>query len=157
MHTHSALESFRPPTLASLAALCVAWLAFALTANAAAQSHGSITGNVSDANTAALLVGAKVTVTGTTLEAYTSRDGSYTLPVVPAGEVELVVGYLGYENTPVKARVTAGAVVTQNVTLGGEIIRMAAFSVDGPPPRQQRRRSAQAHLIHLAREQPADR
>lgn len=156
MHTHSALASFRLPTLASLAALCVAWLAFAVTTHAAAQLHGSLTGNVSDANTAALLVGAKVTVTGTTLEAYTSRDGSYTLPVVPAGEVELVVGYLGYENTPVKARVTAGAVVTQNVTLGGEIVRMAAFSVEGAAGAQARALNAQRAASNVTNVVSAD-
>lgn len=154
MHHRSAPVPLRRRT--AFAALLVFAFALALAPAAFAQSTGAVTGSVSDANTAALLVGAKVSVTGTTLEAYTGRDGTYTLPRVPAGDIELVVGYLGYDSKTVKTRAAAGAVVVQNVALGGEIVRMAAFSVEGAAGAQARALNAQRAASNVTNVVSAD-
>jgi TonB-dependent receptor len=156
------MKTCRIPLLLRIRALAVA-LGFAATALlhpavALAQNSatGSIAGSVSDANTASLLVGAKVSVAGTALEAYTGRDGSFTLPAVPAGERELVVGYLGYDSKTIKAVVAAGSVVVQNVTLGGEVVRMAAFSVEGAAGAQARALNAQRAASNVTNVVSAD-
>ena len=110
---------------------------------ASAQSTGSISGSVSDANTGALLVGAKITVAGMTLEAYTALDGTYSLSPVPAGTHEVVVGYLGYESKRESVTVAAGSRAVRNVALGGEVVRMAAFNVEGAAGAQARALNSQ--------------
>lgn len=103
-----------------------------------AQTIGSIFGNVSDANTGALLAGAKVTVTGSALEAYTAADGTFTLTPVPAGTHEVVVGYLGSENNRESVTLAAGPRAVCNVTRGGEVVLTAAFTAEGAAGAQAR-------------------
>lgn len=98
------MKTCRKPIFLRIRALAVAFgfaatvLLYPAAALAQNSATGLIVGSVSDANTALLLVGAKVSAAGTALEAYTGRDGSFTLPAVPAGEREPVVGYLGYDS-----------------------------------------------------------
>jgi len=121
-----------------------------------AQTTGSISGSVSDANTGALLVGAKVAVTGTTLEAYTAADGTFTLTSVAPGTHELVVGYLGYENKRESVTLAAGARAVRNVALGSEVIKMAAFTVEGAAGAQARAMNVQRAASNITNVVSAD-
>jgi len=123
---------------------------------APAQSTGSISGSVSDANTGALLVGAKITVAGMTLEAYTALDGTYSLSPVPAGTHEVVVGYLGYESKRESVTVAAGSRAVRNVALGGEVVRMAAFNVEGAAGAQARALNSQRAASNITNVVSAD-
>ncbi|MGE3277701.1 MAG: TonB-dependent receptor [Vicinamibacterales bacterium] len=94
----------RLPGAVLLAALC---LLFPVR-HVAAQSTGSITGQVTDARTGAPLVGADVLLDGTPHVTATDRTGSFRLAGVAAGDYALVVLYLGHADQRARVTVTAG-------------------------------------------------
>lgn len=63
-----------------------------------AQNSGSIIGKVSDARSLQPLIGANVTVIGTTRGASTNLAGEYEISNVPLGSQRLRFEYLGYES-----------------------------------------------------------
>lgn len=64
--------------------------------SASAQTR-EIRGKVTSANTGDAIIGASVTVEGTTIGVSTAADGSYTIEV-PASTTALSYGFLGYEH-----------------------------------------------------------
>ncbi|MEP0547828.1 MAG: TonB-dependent receptor [Rhodothermales bacterium] len=79
-----------------LRALPLALLLLSLTPTAAAQT-ASVSGTVRDAETGETLIQATVVAEGTGLGVATNREGFYGLTGLGAGEVALVVSYVGYE------------------------------------------------------------
>jgi hypothetical protein len=75
--------------------------------SAAAASSAAITGRVLNVSTGNYLNNARVTVDGTTLEAFTNDFGEYWLTNVPAGAVTVRATYTGL--TPETATLTVGA------------------------------------------------
>jgi hypothetical protein len=69
--------------------LSIAWL------NASAQVNGTIRGNVKDKNTQETLVGAVISIAGTTTGTTTDIDGNYKLSL-PVGIYNVSVSILGY-------------------------------------------------------------
>ncbi|MDZ7379599.1 MAG: carboxypeptidase-like regulatory domain-containing protein, partial [candidate division KSB1 bacterium] len=67
-----------------------------------AQFTGKITGQVVDAETGQVLVGANVVVAGTYLGAATDAKGWYVILNVPPGRHKLQVFYLGYAKVTVE-------------------------------------------------------
>lgn len=67
-----------------------------------AQQYGSIAGKVTDAASGALLTGATLMVSGTSLGAASDVDGGYLILNVPYGSHQVVCKYLGYETTILK-------------------------------------------------------
>jgi len=66
---------------------------------ASAQSAGNVaalSGNVSDPATGLPLEGVRVSISGTALETYTDRYGSYNFSAVPTGAQQVVLSYVGY-------------------------------------------------------------
>lgn len=123
---------------------------------AAPAMTASVTGRVYDANTGAALVGAKVTVTGAAVEAYTVRDGTFVLPSVPVGDREVVVSYLGYDNRSIRVEVpTMGAAISR-IELGGEAVQMEKFTVTGAAGAQARALNAQRAASNLTNVVSAD-
>ncbi len=68
--------------------------------------RGTVTGIVSDAQTGETLPGANVVIQGTTTGTVTDIDGRFSLDV-PAGEVNLVASFIGYN--PMLRTITIGA------------------------------------------------
>ncbi|MFM9082070.1 MAG: carboxypeptidase regulatory-like domain-containing protein, partial [Opitutaceae bacterium] len=73
----------------------------------AQTTTGAIEGRVLNPRTGEYVEGARLTVTGTTLEAFTDSGGAYRLPAVPAGSAQVTVFYTGA--TPQTARVDVAA------------------------------------------------
>jgi len=78
---------------------------------------GIVTGTVRNAANGDALVGATVTVTGTSLTTTSGAGGTYTLNDVPAGSQTLNASATGFIATSVQVTVTDGQTVTQNISL----------------------------------------
>ena len=101
-------------------------LALPLAAFAQGAATGEIAGRVLDAARGEYLENARVTVEGTSLEAFTDFGGFYRLAGVPVGPAQVRVFYTGLPASVVPVAVTAGRATTQDVSLGGRPDRPAA-------------------------------
>ena len=80
-----------------LAVLAVPLALFCATTDPlAAQTTGTIQGEVREANTLRALSGIRVSVVGRNLTVTTSAEGRYTLPGVPPGQVQVQVSGPNY-------------------------------------------------------------
>jgi iron complex outermembrane receptor protein len=97
----------------------------------AADTAGSITGNVSNAGTGNLLEGARVEIAQLGLSTFTDNTGRFVLSGVPAGSYEVVATYTGLD--PVKSSVTvaAGQRATRDFDLTTGIYKLEQFKVTG--------------------------
>ena len=93
-----------------------------------AQS-GSITGQVTDAETGDALIGANVVVDGTNWGAATDSDGNFVVANVGAGEYTLTATVIGYESATGSASVTAGGSATIDFALTPGTIRLSGLEV----------------------------
>src|SRR5256885_7726190 len=94
-----------------------------------AQSTGSVTGRVADAQ-ATPVQGATISLAGTPRGAIVRSDGSYRLSA-PAGRYEIRARLLGYTPRSDSVTVTAGGDVTKSFTLDRAATSIEAVSVIG--------------------------
>ncbi|MBL9199036.1 MAG: TonB-dependent receptor [Opitutaceae bacterium] len=114
----------------SLRRLC-AGLALALSPFAhAADSTGTVRGQVSNAATGAFLEGARVEVRGTDRIAFTDRQGHFLL-TVPAGSATLDASYTGLEKQSSTLDLAAGREVVRHFALTSAVYQLEAFTVAG--------------------------
>jgi TonB-dependent receptor len=73
-----------------------------------AQSTGSVTGRILNAESGRALVGANVLLEGTSYGAATSQTGTYRLQQIPAGDYTLIVRYIGFEEKTESITISAG-------------------------------------------------
>src|SRR5687767_2948053 len=103
-----------------VARACVA-LAVALfvtmCARAQSANTGAIEGRVFDAARGEYLENARITVEGTSLEAFTDTGGFYRLARVPAGAVKIRAFFTGLVAPTETVNVTAGQPTTKDFTL----------------------------------------
>ena len=101
---------------------------------------GLIEGRVLNAASGTYLEGARITIEGTALEAFTDPDGRYRLAGVPAGEVRVRVFYTGAAPYAAAVRIAAGQAATHDLSLGiapaaagagarGEVVKLDRFTV----------------------------
>jgi iron complex outermembrane receptor protein len=138
---------------------CVA-LFFTLVSALPAQSArtGVITGRVLNTSSGAYVANVRVTVEGTSLEAFTGEDGGFRLAGVPAGQAALRFSYGGVTRQQATVAVGAGQEVSRNVELAlagqgavpgaREVVRLQEFTV------VERELSAQAAAIQEQRAAP---
>lgn len=99
---------------------------------AAQQTTGKVDGRVLDAATGQPLVGAQVTIVGTTLGNITDRTGYFFINNVPAGLHSVEAQYIGYRNVTITdQRVLAGQTVTLTFQLPQEAVALEAITVQG--------------------------
>jgi TonB-dependent starch-binding outer membrane protein SusC len=107
-----------------------------------AQETGTVTGQIVDASNQRPLIGAQVSVTGTGIGALAGSEGRYTLPNVPAGEVEVQVQFLGYSAQRRTVTVPAGQTVTVDFELRVSALALDEVVVTGVGQATQRRELA---------------
>jgi TonB-dependent receptor len=78
---------------------------------------GTITGQVTDAETGERLPGANVIVKGTSFGDASGVDGRYAINRIPTGSYTLEISYLGYENQTSSVTVESNATQTANFSL----------------------------------------
>jgi hypothetical protein len=111
-----------------IAALC--WFAILIASTAGAQESGAVSGVVVSTWDGAPLVGAVVTVRGTTLAAQTDASGRYELKGIPPGDQVLRFSKSGYASVVVTdVRVLLGQTTTVNGTLRPEFYEMEEYEV----------------------------
>jgi outer membrane receptor protein involved in Fe transport len=119
-------------------ALLTGFALFLLPALLLAQD-GKVRGRVTDRESGDPLIGANVTLTGTTLGAATDLNGDYVVLGVPAGVYTVQVSYIGYQNVTISnVRVSAGLTTTQDFRLASSAIEVAALEVVAERPLVQR-------------------
>ncbi|MEY4090301.1 MAG: hypothetical protein RJB55_2572, partial [Verrucomicrobiota bacterium] len=84
---------------------------------AEAPATGTVEGRILNPRSGAVAEGARVSVEGTSLVAFTDADGVYRLGDVPAGEVRLRVFYTGFAPQFEKAVLEPGRVLSRDITL----------------------------------------
>ncbi len=123
----------------SLVHCLVAAAIFVLAHPGFAQSSatGTIQGRVLNVRSGEYVEGARVTVEGTSVVAFTESDGSYRLSKVPVGPARLNVFYTGLNPEIVQVTVVAGQIAQQDVSFGapgqkpaGGIVKLDAFRVE---------------------------
>lgn len=87
------------------------------TTQATRTGSGAIAGRVLDAVTGAPLVGADVTLDGTSFTTATDRTGAFRLSRLPAGPYSLLVLYLGHGEQRTDVTIVAGQTLPVDVTL----------------------------------------
>jgi TonB-dependent receptor len=73
------------------------------------QESGKIYGIVTDQSTGEALIGANITLKGTSLGTSSGIDGKYTLYPIPSGSYTLVARYIGYKGQEFPIEVKAGS------------------------------------------------
>lgn len=107
----------------------------ALVASVSAQTQpvraGLISGRVTDASTQLALKGARVSVAGTPVQAFTDEGGFFLLNTVPAGQLSVTVSYVGYADVTRPLTLSAGEKAIVNVAFGGDAVEMEKFVITG--------------------------
>lgn len=117
---------FRRLSLAGLMLLAAAALSVAQTGGAA-----TVSGSVTNAATHAFLEGARVSLVGTPYETLTSRDGTFDLSGVPAGDYTLEVSYTGLDRVTQRVTVAPGRTVVPPIGLKSDVYLLEKFTVAG--------------------------
>ena len=112
--------------------------AFGLSCSLAAEgpATGTVEGRVSNPANGEFIEKARITVEGTSLEAFTDADGFYRLTNVPSGSARLRAFYTGLAAQTSELIVAPGQVVSHNISLStssgerdGRIVKMSEFVV----------------------------
>ena len=123
------------PNYLRLVFLAQLWVSVVIVSGASAQAQpaaaGVVTGTVSNSATRNLLEGARVEVPALGRSVLTDNAGRFVLPDAPAGDVELVVTYLGLDPQRRTVRITAGQRAMQNFDLTAQIYQLGEFRVTG--------------------------
>src|SRR6187455_395155 len=96
------------------------------------QKTSSINGRITDKQTGEPLPGATVTIKGSLTSVTTSSEGYYSLTNINAGQVNLIISYVGYENKEITVPVNEGATVNADAALnlvvhaGNEVVVAAS-------------------------------
>ena len=105
------------------AAVPVMGLVAGLTGLLAAQ-QGTVSGTVTDQATQRPVVGAQVSVAGSTRRVFTDQKGAFVLDKVPAGDVEVRVRMIGYATAGKKITVSADQTTGADVVLTASAISL---------------------------------
>ncbi len=107
------------------------FMAFAMFLSVCAYAQsGTITGEVTDAETGEALIGATVYIESIQKGAQTDIDGMYTISSVPAGTYTINISYVGYESFTSEVQVGSGT-VTLDAQLSVDLVGLDEVVVTG--------------------------
>jgi TonB-dependent SusC/RagA subfamily outer membrane receptor len=104
-----------------------------------AQQTGTVTGNVTDGQSGAVLPSVQVYLVGTGLGTLTNADGRFLIVNVPAGTYTLRAERLGYGSADAEIQVSAGGTASQNFSLESEALGLDEIVVTGTAGAARRR------------------
>jgi hypothetical protein len=100
-------------------------------ARADARSLGVVEGRVIDKKNNQGLAEASVIMPGTSLTAYTDKDGRFSIANVPAGEQHFIVRRIGYQAQNISIAVPDDASVTANIALEQQAMSLSQVVTTG--------------------------
>ena len=103
-----------------------------------AQQVAIVSGRVTDARTGEGIIGANVSLTGTTFGAAADLDGNYRV-ALPAGTYTVLVTAVGYSRFTQPLTLTAGQTLTLNVRMTEDAVGLDELVVTGYGAEQERR------------------
>ncbi len=109
--------------------ICTLLLALGTAVSLLAQSLGTVSGRVTDANTGLVLEGVRVRLEGTSTTAFTGSDGRYTLTNIESGAQTLRFSYVGYDDMEQSVSVTDAGVTRLDAAF--EVLEMQAMVIQG--------------------------
>lgn len=90
-----------------------------------AQSTGSISGKVIDANNGESIIGANVLIENTTIGAATDLDGNFTIRNISPGKYNLIVSFISYTKQKITdVQIISGQNLNLNISLKPEAIEI---------------------------------
>ncbi|MCF2489252.1 carboxypeptidase regulatory-like domain-containing protein [Dyadobacter sp. CY347] len=120
----------------------IGWITFVLLLGSRLVANGQntalLTGYVTDATTGKPMQFANVYINGSTQRAVTNEQGAYTLAVVPAGTVEIVASFVGYQSATQKIRFENTSPQKANFQLRISEQMLDAVTVRGNSKRSER-------------------
>ena len=90
-------------------------------------AQNTVSGTVTDASTGEALAGANVVVTGTSMGAAATADGSYSISNVPAGSYTITASVIGYADGSQSVNVSGDATV--NFSLSVSALELSAVEI----------------------------
>ena len=90
-------------------------------------AQNTVSGTVTDASTGEALAGANVVVTGTSMGAAATADGSYSISNVPAGSYTITASVIGYADGSQSVNVSGDATV--NFSLNVSALELSAVEI----------------------------
>ncbi len=110
--------------------LAVVFHSFSLSVKAQSDDSGTITGKVVDAESGEPIIGANISITGSTKGAATDLDGVYRIGEVQPGSQSVTVSYISYTKKNITdIQVQPGEVTQLNVSLQPETIGLGEVTV----------------------------
>ena len=96
-----------------------------------AQKGGIVRGNVFDKDTGEPIIYGTVILDGTDFGMNTDLDGFFSFSDVPAGEYNLIITYVGYENYEEKITVEDRKILYKNIEISPSSVRLETFNISG--------------------------
>ena len=121
------------------------WLAVPGTADAQGAAGGRITGRVLDAESGRPLVGAQISVVGSSIGSLTGVDGRFTISGAPSGSRSVTASFIGYgAKTVTGVTVPEGGTATLDIALSPAAVAIEGITVSAARERGTVRRSLDA-------------
>jgi outer membrane receptor protein involved in Fe transport len=93
---------------------------------------GSLQGTLSNAETGEVLIGATVLIIGTAWGNTTDVDGRYSIKSIPAGNYQLAISYIGYEDAIIRdVKIDAGQAATLDYKLKPSTTQLQDIEIIG--------------------------
>ncbi len=102
---------------------------FVIFADEQTQYVQTIKGNVVNAKNLLPVVGASISVVGTKLGAYTTKEGNFRIPNIPIGRYSIKVTAIGFEPRIFNLLLTSGKESVLNVQLNEDVVRLQELVV----------------------------
>lgn len=118
--------------------LPAASLVLVFSGSAALAQTGTVTGKVTS-EAGAPIAGARIVITGTTLEAQTADAGTFRITNVPPGRVVVRVFKLGFKSAIDSTSLTPGGAVTADFNLAESLVALSQVVITGTAGNQERR------------------
>ena len=117
----------------------------------ASAQQGGVAGRVTDKATTQSLVGAQVSVVGTTVRSLTDREGKYRITNLAPGSYSIRVLFIGYTSGVQSVTVSAGETATLDIALTPAPIGLDALVVTATGNEQNRAQASSIQTIDAAK------
>lgn len=125
----------------------------------AQDATGSVSGKITVQSSAQAISEARVIVVGTAIIVFSNAQGTYRIPAVPVGTVQLTAYRVGYQAVSGTVQIVAGQTATLDLAMNVSRVQLSEVVVTGTAGNQERRAQAavvtSVDLGEILRDSPA--